>query len=176
MRLGSCRPIRVGRRDRRSAWFHPARLSRYDRRSARSTDSPQGASHRCPCSSPIPPQGRRDFLRRALAVASVGVDRIRGSLALGQGDGDRTRGAAAANFLKHYVDGYLPLYKAATEAAWAASTDVSEAHTADQIARGQALNEFVGARNVIDGVKRHLASPATSSPTSTDPPAREGPP
>jgi peptidyl-dipeptidase A len=100
-----------------------------------------------PIPSPIPPQGRRDFLRRALALASLGTV-APGTWALGQADFD-----AAANFLKHYVDGYLPLYKAATEAAWAASTDVSDAHTADQIAKGQALNEFVGSRRVIAGIQ-----------------------
>jgi peptidyl-dipeptidase A len=107
-----------------------------------------------PLPSPIPPQRRRDFLRRALALASLGTV-APGSLALGQDDGADPE-AAAGNFLKHYVEGYLPLYKGSSEASWAASTDVSEAHTAEQIARGQALNEFVGSRRVIDGLKRHL--------------------
>ena len=107
--------------------------------------------------SPIlPPQGRRDFLRRSLALATLGAIAPR-ELALGQGDGPDAA-AAAGNFLKHYVDGYLPLYKASSEASWAASTDVSEPHTADQIAKGQALNEFVGSRRVLDGLKRHLAA------------------
>jgi peptidyl-dipeptidase A len=101
-----------------------------------------------PIPSPIPPQRRRDFLRRALALASLGTV-APGPWALGQADLD-----AAASFLKHYIDGYLPLYKASSEAAWAASTDVSEAHTADQIVKGQALNEFVGSRR---GHSRPLA-------------------
>jgi peptidyl-dipeptidase A len=108
-----------------------------------------------PVPSPIPPQGRRDFLRRALALASLGAV-APGTLALGQqGDGTDLEGTAS-NFLKHYVDGYLPLYKASSEAAWAASTDVSEAHTAEQIVRGQALNEFVGSPRVIGAIKMYL--------------------
>ena len=113
-----------------------------------------------PVPSPIPPQGRRDFLRRALAVASVGAiapSSLDLATAFGQGGGTDAE-AAAVDFLKHYVDGFLPLYQASSEAAWAASTDVSEAHTADQVKRGQALNEFVGSRNVLDGLKRHLAA------------------
>ena len=82
-----------------------------------------------PLPSPIPLHGRRDFLRRALAVASGGP------IALGAA----SRGRAAEPdweemadaFLKDYVDGYLPLYTASSEASWAASTDVSDAHTAE---------------------------------------------
>ena len=86
--------------------------------------------------------------------------------ALGQGV-DTDPEAAAGDFLKHYVEGYLPLYRASSAATWAASTDVSEAHTADQIARGQALNEFVGSRDVIDGLKRHLGGGVKLSESTT---------
>ncbi len=104
--------------------------------------------------TPDPALGRRDFLRSGLAASL-------GTLATGPLAGtfaQEVDAEAAANaFLKGYVEGYLPLYKASSEASWAASTDVSEAHTADQIARGQALNEYVGSPRVIAGLKEHLA-------------------
>jgi peptidyl-dipeptidase A len=113
----------------------------------------------------IPPHGRRDFLRRALALASLGTA-VPGLSALGQGGGVDPE-AAAGTFLKDYVNGYLPLYRASSSATWAASTDVSESHTAEQIARGQELNEFVGSRSVIDGLKRHLGGDLKLSELTT---------
>ena len=101
-----------------------------------------------PVPSPVSPLGRRDFLLRALAVASAGP------LVMGAAGPDRE--AMAGAFLEDYVNGYLPLYKASSEAAWAASTDVSEAHTAEQIARGQALNEFVGSPKVIEALQKQF--------------------
>ena len=96
---------------------------------------------------------RRAFLRQALAASTVGPVALGSSL----------RGATApvledaAAFLESYVQGLLPLYTAATEASWAASTDVSEAHTAAQIEKAQAVNEFIGAPRVIDAVKTFLS-------------------
>ena len=99
---------------------------------------------------PIPTQARREFLRRALAASTLGPIAA-GSM------GPRAFGAEAAGaFLDEYVRGFLPLYTAASRAAWAASTDVSEAHTAEQIVRGQALNEYVGAPRVIEGARSLL--------------------
>ena len=86
------------------------------------------------------------------ATSSAGPGRLgAGPIALGapRALGRMREGAAA--FLE-YVQGFLPLATAASEAAWAASTDVSDAHTADQIP-AQALNEFVGAPRVIEGVR-----------------------
>ena len=70
---------------------------------------------------------RRDFLRGSLAAAAA-VGRP-GAARSGAAD------AAAAGpiqqeadaFLARYVPGWLPLETAASEADWAASTDVSEA-------------------------------------------------
>ncbi len=63
----------------------------------------------------------------------------------------------AEAFLAAYVKGWLPLETAANEASWAASTDVSEAHTAAQVTANQKVNEFVGAPEVIAKVKQLLA-------------------
>ena len=107
-----------------------------------------------PVPSPIPPHGRRDFLRRALAVASAGPF-APGAMAWGMAD-DAGAVAEAERFLADYVKGFLPLYTASSEASWAASTDVSEAHTAEQIRKTQALNEFVGTPRVIETARRLL--------------------
>ncbi len=102
----------------------------------------------------IPTHARRSFLRRALAASAAGPfalgASLRGAVA------SRAVAAEAGEFLAGYVRGFLPLTTAASEAAWAASTDVSEAHTAAQIAKAQALNEFVGAPPVVRQVKQWL--------------------
>jgi peptidyl-dipeptidase A len=59
-------------------------------------------------------------------------------------------------FLSHFVEGWLPLQTAAEEANWAASTDVSEVHTATQVVKNLELNRFVGAPDVIAMVSRLL--------------------
>ncbi len=105
--------------------------------------------------SPPPPLARRSFLRRALAASTVGPIAL-GEMARGAVQ-DRALAAEAGEFLAGYVRGFLPLSTAANNASWAASTDVSEAHTAEQIARGQALNEFVGTPRVIETVTKLLA-------------------
>jgi peptidyl-dipeptidase A len=102
--------------------------------------------------SALPLLGRRDFLRRSMALASVGPMALGGTSFGMMADPEKM----ASDFLRAYVGGYLPLYTAASEASWAASTDVSEAHTADQIVKAQALNEFVGAPSVITTVKTLL--------------------
>ncbi len=101
--------------------------------------------------SPIPPHARRAFLRRALAAASAGPIALGATLRARADDPGLM--AEAGRFLDEYVKGFLPLSTAASEASWAASTDVSEAHTADQIKKAQALNEFVGSPRVIDAVR-----------------------
>src|SRR4051794_19285053 len=77
---------------------------------------------------------RRDFLRGSLAAATAGAIGMPGSACGG------SVGAAAASFqeeadafLARYVPGWLPLLTAADEADWAASTDVSEAHTVAKV-------------------------------------------
>ena len=102
-----------------------------------------------------PGPNRRVFLQQALAAAAVGAVAPGGS-ARGASLGP-TLAEEAATFLDSYVRGLLPLYTAGSEAAWAALTDVSEAHTATQIERGQAVNEFVGAPRVIDAVRTFLS-------------------
>lgn len=92
---------------------------------------------------------RRAFLRLSLAATA--------SAALpGLTLGAEAPVAEAAVFLEAYNRGWLPLETAASEAAWTALTDVTPAHTADQVAKAQPLNEFVGSRQVIDRVKSLL--------------------
>jgi peptidyl-dipeptidase A len=95
---------------------------------------------------------RRAFLKAAAVVA------------VGAGSGSGTGAARAESelskeadaFLAKYVERWLPLDTKGSEAAWAAATDVSEAHTAAQVAASQAVNEVVGAPEVIDEVLRLL--------------------
>ena len=107
--------------------------------------------------TPLPPLPRRAFLHGTLAAATlapIGLGSTRWVVAAGP-----TLAEDAGAFLTTYVDGFVPLYTASSEASWAASTDVSEAHTAAQIEKAQAVNEFVGAPRVIEAVKSFL-SPA----------------
>lgn len=97
---------------------------------------------------------RRDFLRGSLAAAAVGMPGAPRGEAAGAVPPSIQREADA--FLARYVPGWLPLETAASEADWAASTDVSEAHTATQITRKLELNRYVGAPEVIDTVRRLL--------------------
>ncbi len=95
---------------------------------------------------------RRDFLRLALAATATA----------GAGLGASAPGVPRAEddaqaFLKGYNEGWLPLETAANEAAWVASTDVSEAHTAAQVAKNQALSEFVGSTRVIETTRALLS-------------------
>jgi peptidyl-dipeptidase A len=117
--------------------------------------------------SPIPPHARRAFLRRALAASAVGPFAL-GATLRGSAQ-DRPLETEAADFLAGYVRGFLPLSTAANQAAWAAATDVTEAHTADQIRKAQALNEFVGSPAVIGRVKALLGA----RPDLTDSTARQ---
>jgi peptidyl-dipeptidase A len=90
----------------------------------------------------------------ATAVGATGrIDAARGDSAL---VAPAIRDEAAA-FLAEYEQGWLPLETVAQEAAWAAATDVTEAHTAAQVAAMQKVNEFVGSKQVIEAVTRLLA-------------------
>jgi peptidyl-dipeptidase A len=95
---------------------------------------------------------RREFLRGSLAAAAAGT---LGVPAAGAVDGS-TLDQEACAFLDGFVKGWLPLQTAAEQANWTASTDVSEAHTAAQVAANLAVNRYVGDPKVIDTVKRLL--------------------
>lgn len=56
-----------------------------------------------------------------------------------------------------YVKDSLPLGTLASQAAWTALTDVSEAHTQEQTACNHAVNEVVGAPKVTETVAKLLA-------------------
>jgi peptidyl-dipeptidase A len=100
--------------------------------------------------NPNPTQpDRREFLL-ALAATAAGVA-VRPALA----HAADPEGMARV-FLKSYEVGWLPLETAANQAAWLASTDVSESHTAEQVARNQTLSEFVGSKSVIEEVGQFL--------------------
>ena len=97
---------------------------------------------------------RRAFLKTAAAVAgTVAV----GGNATSAGQVDPGLSKEVDAFLSAYVERWLPLDTKASEAAWAAATDVTEAHTAAQVAAGQAVNEVAGSPRVIAQVTRFLA-------------------
>jgi len=87
---------------------------------------------------------------RTAAVVAVGA-----TAGPARADADLSKEVDA--FLAKYVERWLPLDTKGSEAAWAAATDVSEAHTAAQVAASQAVNEVVGAPEVIADVARFLA-------------------
>ncbi len=93
--------------------------------------------------------GRRDFLRGALAATAGGFEvAVRASTV--------TLEQEARAFLETYVQGWLPLETAAQEASWAASTDVSLAHTEEQVKRNVELSRFVGQPDFIKAIQRFL--------------------
>ena len=100
-------------------------------------------------------QPRREFLRRAAAATLAPL--AAPSLASAASTKAATPQEEADGFLANYQDGWLPKEKAANEGAWTALTDVTEAHTAAQVAANQTLNEFVGSPEVIARVKDLLA-------------------
>lgn len=97
---------------------------------------------------------RRAFLRRTLAAAAAGPLVLevsaRGTTAV-QHNFD-----VASSFLIRYYAGWLPLETAASEAAWLASTDVSEEHTEGQVVAVLDVSRFVGSPEVIEEAKRLL--------------------
>src|SRR4051794_35293042 len=100
---------------------------------------------------------RREFLCGSFAVAAgvVGIPRA----ARGTAPAIAPRGSIqeeADAFLARFVPGWRPLYTAAEEANWVASTDVNEAHTATKVARNLEHDRYVGAPEVIETVRRLL--------------------
>lgn len=102
---------------------------------------------------------RRDFLRASIAIAAAGlVPNATATAQVGPEGGEFAPDINSEimketlNFLKNYVDAWLPLEIQAAEAAWAASTDVSEAHTLARVEANQALDLVVGAPEVITKV------------------------
>ena len=93
---------------------------------------------------------RRHFLRQAAALSMA-------PLASSAAASAPSAQQEADAFLALYVERWLPRETAANEAAWAAVTDVSEAHTEAQVRAMQSLNEVVGSREVIDKLKAPLA-------------------
>ena len=102
---------------------------------------------------------RRGFLQRSVtatvAAGAVGIPKTGRTGAASSTLAAPAQKAARA-FLQQFVDGWLPLQTAAEEADWVASTDVSEAHTAVQVARNLDLNRFTGAPDTIATVGRLL--------------------
>lgn len=96
---------------------------------------------------------RRDALRQGLGATLIGPALLAGA-ANGREPSPEERAKA---FLGAYESRWLPLEVAANEAMWAASTDVSDAHTAAQVQAMQALNEAVGAPEVIKAARELLA-------------------
>ena len=107
----------------------------------------------------LPEMSRRRFLHStvsvgaATAVGAVGAD---GSLLGAAAHAIPSVREEAQAFLDDYVQGWLPLETAASEASWAALIDVSQAHTAAQVMAVQKVNEFVGSPRVIELIARLL--------------------
>jgi peptidyl-dipeptidase A len=106
---------------------------------------------------PISDLDRRDFLRRAGALAAVAASPTAGASARFFERGSDTPQQEADAFLARFVEGWLPLYTASEGAAWAAATDVSEENTARQVETTLAVDRYVGDPEVIETVKRLLA-------------------
>ena len=119
---------------------------------------------------------RRDFLRGSLAAATAGAIGMPGSAAAGPSarrpPRSRRRPTPSSPGTSRAGCRWR---RPRTRPSWAASTDVSEAHTAAQVARNQTLNEFVGSPEVIETVTRP-ARPQGRARRPDRPPAREGPP
>ena len=81
--------------------------------------------------------------RRCAAAGTAGVADTTIGAAKGRAQSPTVE-QRARRFLGEFVEGWLPLQTAAAEADWAASTDVSEAHTAAQVAQNLVVNRFVG--------------------------------
>src|SRR5262245_38156960 len=92
---------------------------------------------------------RRAFFRLSLTAAAAAPVAIAHAAA-------PSAQVEADLFLSEYAKGWLPLDTAASEAAWAASTDVSEEHTGAQVARMLEVNRFVGSPEVIAKIKSLL--------------------
>src|SRR5262245_20664028 len=124
------------------------------------------------------PLDRRDFLRQSLAAASssAAIGAVAPPSDAGFANAASPQEEADA-FLAHFVAGWLPLRAAAEEADWSAATDVSEAHTAAQVARNLELNRYVGAPKVIATVRRLLEhKPRSSGDLRSAPRAGSGDP
>jgi len=92
---------------------------------------------------------RRDFLRTSVAIAAAAGGAGPLSTAARASQADSVVKADADAFLANYVEAWLPLEIKATEAAWVASTDVSEAHSAARVEATQAVDRVVGSPEVI---------------------------
>lgn len=99
---------------------------------------------------------RRDFLKQSALLGVLPILPATGAGLAGQA-GSADLAAEAEAFLKDFVRGWLPVETAASEAAWVALTDVTEEHTAEQVAKGKVRNAYVGRPEVIEGVKTFLA-------------------
>lgn len=98
---------------------------------------------------------RRTFLKQSAALAAVGAAPGAALAGLAQ-----TPQEQADAFLARYTDAWLPLDTAASEAAWVASTDVSEEHSEAQVEATLAVNRVVGAPKVIERLKELLGKKA----------------
>jgi len=95
---------------------------------------------------------RRDFLRTTVAMAAGGAGLASIPAVAAAGRADSAVKAQADAFLADYVKAWLPLDVKAMEAAWVASTDVSDAHTQARVEANQAVDRVVGAPEVITKV------------------------
>jgi peptidyl-dipeptidase A len=102
---------------------------------------------------------RREAIKATAAVGAGALASGLGGCATGGGDaravGTSDASAEARRFLAEYDAKYQPLYYAASQAQWVASTDVSDAHTEASIAAQKPVNEFVGERGRLETIQRY---------------------
>jgi peptidyl-dipeptidase A len=98
----------------------------------------------------LPNRDRRRFLVQSLAVIASPAVASAARLT------DESVQESATRFLEEYNTSWLPLETASNNAAWTALTDVTEAHTAAQVAASQKLNDFVGSKPVLEKLKTLL--------------------
>jgi peptidyl-dipeptidase A len=105
---------------------------------------------------------RREFLLQGGAAAlAVGAWGAAGSPSLAAGG---TPQEQAEKFIAEYLKGFLPLSTASSEAEWIASTDISDAHTAESVKRRVAASEFAGSKHVIETTQALLAKRSALEP------------
>lgn len=113
---------------------------------------------------------RREALKTTAALGAGAIAGLAGCSSTGRSAASNSTGGydrggnysglrpEAERFLADYNSKYQPLYYAASQAQWIASTDVSDAHTDAAIAAQKPLNEFVGERarlETIQSLRKH---------------------
>ena len=114
--------------------------------------TPDDARNPGPLPQPVVETHRRSFLKTSAGSLILG-----GTVARAAAGIQDSPQAQADVFLAQYVKDWLPLETALSEAQWRALTDVSPAHTQEQVTRALDVNRVTGSPQVIETVKGLLA-------------------